>query len=549
MFCLFVPEELVKKIQSIELCVNGKLKYSKKLKREGTMWNETLTILQTDDKIEYNYKLVLKKKFYTYFKKPDVIPDLQKRNVCFGHIQRDILLINSFHGEEKATGIVAHIDDILLKPNFKLTAAFDELDRLESRNILTSSHWNSAFGQLLDGEETENICLLLLHCICNKSVSDDFSSRKNVVSKIWAQLHHLNKASKGICIQFVGEIFQIYEALSTSQRSPVHIINDMQSILDISSLHKLLKSNSSYLCHNCSKSQQCMQSALQFILSQDEDCNMLYDIVCLIFSYIPEKEVLEAFAILGKCNAANKNQELKNMVQNHILGKIEKILTDRVGCFNFKEVSDILSKAQSCQRLRLVQLCETEILNRLQNLESFRYGFEWKNLELLCIEQKMFQTTHKKILLLETVLKLPLLDISRNFIKYVIMDFQISDCTSTKETLEKAFDVLINTLPVAPVEAFKMCFEEYDILSDKLFFQKIREHIEKRLKLYISKYPISDILQIHADVENLHSATIDFYCQQLKERLKNQSFHEKLDFFETNWNHLDTRYYIKNSCK
>lgn len=546
-----MPEDLAKGIQSVELYGKGKLKYSEELRRKGTMWIKTLIFLETDDEIEYYYKLGMKKSYAIFFSKTDEILDLQKRNVCWGHIQRDIISITTkpFQEEDKAKGIVAHIDDILLQPNCKVTTAFDELDKLMSRNILKSSHWNSAFEQLLDRQVTEKMCLLLLHCILRKYVPGVLSRSRNIASKIWAQLQHLDKELKGICDQFVGEIFQIYEASCASQCSPLHIISDMQSILNISSLHKLLLSKSSYPCHSCSKSQPCLQSALQFILSQDEDCNMLYDMVCLIFSSIPENEVLEGFAILANFNATDKKQELKNMAQKHIVGKIEKILAVKVRCFNFKEVSDIVSKAEGYQKHGFVQLCEMEILACIENVGSYRHGFKWKDLEHFCNQEKMFQTMDKKKLLLEAVLKMSSVVISRDFIKYVLMDFQNSDSTNAKETLEKAFDVLIDTLPGTSSEALKSCFEEYDILAEKMFFQGIREHIEKRLQLYISKCSISNILKIHADAEKLHSATIDFYCQQLQERLKTQTLNKRLEFLKIHWKNLDTRYYIENSFK
>lgn len=551
LFCLFVPDDLAKGIQSVELCWKGKLKYPKELRRKGTMWIKTLIFTETDDEFEYYYKLQIKKSYAIFLSKTDEILDLQKRYVCWGHIQRDIISITTktFQEEDKAKGIVAHIDDILLQPNYKVTTAFDELDKLMSRNILKSSHWNSAFEQLLDRPVTEKMCLLLLHCIWKKYVPGVLSRRRYTASKIWEQLLHLDEELKGICVQFVAEIFQIYEALNTSQCSPLHIINDMQSILDISSLHKLLQSKSSYPYHSCGKSQPCLQNALKFILSQDEDCHMLYDMVCLIFSYIPETEVLEGFAILANFNATDKMQELKNMAQKHIVGKIEKILAVKVRCFNFKEVSDIVSKADDYQRLGFVQLCEMEMLACIENLGSYRPGFKWKDLEHFCNKEKMFQTMDKKILLLEAVLKMSSLVPSRDFIKYVLMDFQNLDSTNAKETLEKAFDVLIDTLPGTSSEALKSCFEEYDILAEKMFFQGIREHIEKRLQLYISKCPVSNILKIHADAEKLHSATIDFYCQQLKERLKTQTLNKRLEFLKIHWKNLDTRYYIENSYK
>lgn len=538
-----MPEYLAKEIQSVELCSVGKLKYSEQLRKNGTMWIKTLLFLETDDEIEYYYTLGVNKSYMIFSSKLDNILDQQRRNVCLGHIQRDIISITTkpFQEEDKAKGIVAHIDDILLQPNHKVTTAFDELDNLMSRNLLKSSHWNDAFEHLLNRQVTEKMCLLLLHCISKAYVPRVLSKNRNIASKIWTHLQHLDKELKGFCSQFVGEIFQIYEASSTSQCSPLHIINDMRFILDISSLHKLLQSKSSYPCHSCSKSQPCLQRALQFIVSQDEDCNMLYDMVCLIFAYIPDNEVLAGFAIFGNFNAPDKKQTLTKMAQKHIVGKIQKILTSQVKCFNFKEVSDIVSKADGLQRLELASLCEMEILASIENQGSFIFDVKWKDLEYLCKKEKMFQRMDKKILLLEAVLKLSSLVISRDFIKYILIEFQDLDSTNAKESFEKAFCVLINTLPGTSAEAIKLCFQEYDILSEKMFFQRIREHIERRLRLYITKCSLSNILKIHSDVENLHSATIDLYCQELQERLKTQTFHAKLEFLKVHWKNLDTR--------
>lgn len=137
------------------------------------------------------------------------------------------------------------------------------------RNTLKCLHWNGAFINILNEQITEHICFLLLHCTQRKYVTSELFQNMNTATKIWATVQHIGQDSKDVCIKFVGEIFQIYEASSTTKCSPLHFINDSQPLLDVPSLHKVPLSRPYCPVHNCSESIACLQRALTFILSQD----------------------------------------------------------------------------------------------------------------------------------------------------------------------------------------------------------------------------------------------------------------------------------------
>lgn len=544
-FCLFLPEDLAKEIKSIELCVNSKEKHTKEMKRRDTMWRASMAFPEPKDDILYNYKLKIKKSVALFFSKLDEVVDPQRRTICWDYPQRDIISITCkpFQENDKEKGIVAHIKDIHQDPKFEVKTAFLEIDNLMSRNSLNLSHRQGALSVMLNEQITENICLILLHCIHKKYVSSAVSKNMNTASKIWDKVQHLGQESKDICVKFVGEIFQTYEAYSTTKCSPLHFINGTQSVLDITSLHKVLFSRSSFPLHNCSKSTLCLQSALKFILNQGGECKTLCDLVCLMFDCIPEREVLDGFNILKEFNAPEEKKLLKENVQKHVFANIKKIMAGKVRFSDSKALNDIISKAEGELRIALVLHCEMEIVSQIKNPDSFRYGFMCKDLEDICKENMLFQTIDQQILLLDAVLKMPTHVKPRNFIKYVLLNLQNEGFESSRETLENAYEVLLGTVHGTSSEAELISyFEEYDSLSNKCFFQTNREHFDRRLQSYITKRLTSSMLKIHATVEHLQSATIDFYCQLLKGQLQNQTFLTKLDFLEKHWkNHLDTR--------
>lgn len=542
-FCLYVPEDLAKEIKSIELSLLSKMTYSTEMKRKGTMWKTAIVFPEPNDEMLYNYKLQIKKSVLRYFSKVDEVVDQKQRSIRWGNIQRDILSLTSkpFEEKDKDRGIAAHIEDILQEPTYKTQTSFLEIDSLMSRNSLKCTHWNGAFMNILDEQITEHICFLLLYCTQRKYVTSEIFKNMNTATKIWANVQLIGKDSKDVCIKFVGEIFQIYEASSTTKCSPLHFINDTQSLLDIPSLHKVLLSRSSFPVHYCSESMLCLQRALTFILNQDGENKMLHDLVCLIFNCIPEREVLEGFMILKEFSAPEEKKELSENTQKHVLANIEKIMTRKVKSSNLRAINDIISKAKGDLKTALIFHCEMEIVSQIKNPENFRY-IVWKDLEDLCKENMLFQTIDQQILLLDSVLKMPSFQIPRNFIKFVLTNFHNIGCECAKETLENAYEVLLSTVHGTSSEAKLISyFEEYDSLSKKCFFQTNREHFERRLRTHVSEYPNSSILRIHADVENLQIATIDLYCQLIKAQLKNQTFFTKIDFFEKCWKSLDTR--------
>lgn len=122
MFCLFLPEDLAKEIKSIELCVNSKEKHSKEMKRRDTMWKASIAFPETKDNILYYYKLKIKISVAYFFSKLDEVVDPQRRTICWGSIQRDIISITCkpFQEKDKEKGIIAHIEDIHQDPKFEV---------------------------------------------------------------------------------------------------------------------------------------------------------------------------------------------------------------------------------------------------------------------------------------------------------------------------------------------------------------------------------------------------------------------------------------------
>lgn len=540
-FCLYVPGHLANEINSIELSVLSKKKNSSEMKRKGKMWKTSIVCPEPKDEISYNYKLQIKKKYLLNFRKVDKVVDRAQRNVRGGNIQRDILSLTStpFVEKDKERGIAAHIEDILQEPTFEYQTSYHEIDNLMSRNSLRSSHWNGAFKNILDEQINEPICFLLLHCTQKEYVTSELFNIMNTATKIWTNIQHIRKDSKYVCIKFVEEIFQIYEASSTSNCSPLHFINDTQSLLDIPSLHKVLLSKS-FPDHNCSESKSCLKKALTFILNQDGESKMLHDLVCFVFKCIPETEVFDGFMILKEISAPEKKKELSENIQKLVFANIKKIMTRKVQSYKFRAINDIISKAEGSLRNELVFHCEMEIVSQIKTSENVLYIL-WEDLENLCKEKMLFQITVQQILLLDEVLKIPSNYKPRNFIKFVLTHFHNIWCESAKETLENAYEVLLSTVLGKTLEAeLIFYFEEYDSLSEKCFFQTNREHFERRFKAHVSKYSYSDIVQIHVQVETLQTATIDLYCQILKDQLKNQTF-LMFDFFEKHWKSVNTR--------
>lgn len=540
-FCLYVPEHLANEINSIELSLLSKKK-NEKMKRKGKMWKTSIVFPEPNDEISYNYKLQINKTFLRYFSKVDEVVDRKQRSILWGNIKRDILSLTStpFKEKDKEWGIAAHIEDILQEPTYDIQTSYLEIDSLNSRNSLKSSHWNGAFINILNEQINEHVCFLLLHCTQKEYVTSKLFKIMNTATKIWTSIQHIDKDSKDVCIKFVGEIFQIYEASSTTKCSPLHFINDTQSLLDIPSLHKVLISRS-FPVHNCNESKSCLKRALTFILNQDGESKLLHDLVCLVFNCILEREVFEGFVILKEFSAPEEKKELLENTQKHVFAKIKEIMTRKIKSYKLRAINDIISKAEGNLRNALVVHCEIEIVSQIKTPENVPKSV-WKDLEDLCKENMLFQIIDQQILLLDEVLKIPSKYKPRNFIKFVLTNFHNIWCESAKETLENAYEVLLCTVTGTTLEAeLKFYFEEYDSLSKKCFFQTNREHFERGFKSHASKYPYKIMLNIHVHVENLQTATIDLYCQLLKDQLKNQTFLTMFDFFEKHWKSVDTR--------
>lgn len=539
-----MPENVIKETKSIEMIFSLKHYHSIKLKRRGTMWGNSIILKEKPSELIYKYKITMQKSVAYFFSYSNEVVDEQERILCWGYVQRDIFPKTREHFDHEGyiKGIVAHVEDILQDPKYETEAAFHELDKINSRNSINLTHWTGAFEKLFDGQFNDKMCLLLLYCMQKEYVTSAFPI--NIATKIWAEVKHLHQESKHICVQFAGEIFQIFEALGLQQCFPLHFINDMQSVLDISSLHRVLSSRSHYPIHDCKESLSCLRKALQFVINQDFMSNMLDEMAYLIFDYIPEREILEGYVILNELNVQDKKKDLKKMIQKHVIEKIKKILASKVSYSDFKAVNDILSKAEGDFKRELVQQCETEIIVCIRKAGGFGYAPPWKNLEHLCIEQFLFQTRDQQLMFLEAVINMPSYDKPRDLIKYILMHFQTKETDEAKKTLEEAYDIVLETVlhRTSSEAKLKLCFEEYDALFEKRVFEIIRDYIERKLQQHISNIHIKALLKIHADVDNLHSGTIDFYCQQLQEKLKTRTFQEKFDFLKSNWKQLNSRY-------
>lgn len=546
MLCLYVPEDVTKETKSIEMTFSLKHCHSIKLIRRGTMWVNSIILKEKPSELKYKYKIKMKKSgaYFFSFSNEVVEHDEHERIICWGYVQRDIFPKNRKHldNEGYIKGIVAHVEDILQDPKYETDAAFHELDNINSRNSIDFTHWNGAYVKLFNGQFNEKKCLLFLYCMQKKYVSSVFLM--NTASKIWAEVKHLGQESKDHCVQFAGEIFQIFEALGLRQCFPLHFINDMQSVLDISSLHRVLSSRSRYPIHDCKESLPCLRKAVQFVMNQDLMSNMLYNLAYLIFDYIPEREILDGYVVLNELNVPDKKKDLKKMIQKHVMEKIKRILASKVSYSDFNAVNDILSKAEDDFKRELVQHCETEIIVCIRKAGGFGYAPPWKDLEHLCIEQFLFLTRDQQLMLLEAVINMPSYDKPRDLIKYILMHFQTKESDGAKKTLEDAYDIVLETVhhKTSSEAKLKLCFEEYDALFEKKVFQIIRDYIERKLQQHISNIQLKFLLKIHADVDNLHSETIDFYCQQLQEKLKARPFQEKFDYIKSNWNKLNSRY-------
>lgn len=157
----------------------------------------------------------------------------------------------------------------------------------------------------------------------------------------------------------------------------------------------------------------------------------------------------------------------------------------------------------------------------------------------------LFQTIDQQMFLLGAVLKMPSVVKARNFVNYILVNFQNKGSESAKELLETAYDELLGSANGSSSEELISYFKEYDCLSKKQFFLTNIEHFRGKLRSHVSKYCTRSILKIHATVTNLQDATSDLYLEIIEDQLNNQTMSmtelDNFDFLETHWKSVDTR--------
>ena len=184
----------------------------------------------------------------------------------------------------------------------------------------------------------------------------------------------------------------------------------------------------------------------------------------------------------------------------------------------------------------LILHCEKEVLFQLRNQSVT--GNYLSRVECLFKEHIFFQNSEQQQLLLDALLKMPGKR-PRSLIKSVLMDFEGTITKCEVETVEKAFDVLLETSDVRDVTE---TFKEFDVLVGKIDLQTWRRNLEERFRSHISKTATTVLLKIHQEIEKLRIPTIECYCQVLGEKLRTYTFPLKRQCIETNGNDISTRY-------
>lgn len=508
-------------------------------RKESTIWEGSFTFPRTLE-VKYHYSL---KKRYSIFWESNV-EDKLKRGISCQTIQRDIFSLESniLKDGDSQRGIAAHIKDILQKSECDETDFF-ELDNLKSRNSFKISDWNGAFCNLLDGQITNKMCLLLLHCIKKESFTANLLDTV-IADKIWRYIVSIMSRGKADDFKkFRQEIFQIYEISVPSVLSPLHIIRDLHSVLDLQTLEKVLISKPSFNNQCCPSFSSCLETALKIILNQNEDIQIQNRIICKIFSCVSQDNMVDAFVILSSLctfDTVNKTREIEETSKRLVIEKLKNIISEKVKCFCLDAIVDVVSKVFESTRPELISHCEKEILGSITSTVRRTDTF-FSDLELVCKEKTLFQTLSQAGLLLDAILKMPSSEKIRNPIKYVLMKFKNKSYDFAKELLEKAYNVLIETVPGTSIQdKLKASFEEYDALSGIMFIH-VGENVEKIFQRHVLIYPTSAFLQIHADVEILHESTVEFYCRLLKKQLLTQTFLSNKDLIEKHCRNVNTR--------
>lgn len=540
MFSLYLPDEIAKNIVSVKIKLHPKGTIDRHLIKRGTLWRVSLSSSEIDYQNSYYYRLKIEKSWHhRYF-------ESKMKPIHVGINKRDIIsaLTTTESKDDMQMGIVAHIEDILLhEPIYSTENILHEFDNLMLRESL-KDQCEGAFEISFRGDITSKLCLLLIHSIKKKYVKRLVLSKEDIASKVWKELQNSDQETRDFCGQYVQEILHVYDATGTTRRSPLHYITDMQSVLDISMLHTALTLEpQNRAIHMCGKSSSCLRNALQFILKHDNERGKLLDLIRIIIKSINENEVIEAYKILKGLNVPEKNMELKESGQELVLKNIADLLTKHVTALSYEKMNEVISNADDDERTILILHCEEKILDIIKNSFQFmNIDCAWKFLKYVSKDKKLFKTTDKQVLLLETALKVNPHSERRYFITNVLMNVQNTESESATETFKRAYDELF-----APIQRLSsdrdllLCFQEYNVLSKIFFFQKDKEQFEGRLKEHISKYSIMEMLKIHAAVENLHPETVDFYCSYLNGKLKCENFSTIKDVIETNWKSVNTR--------
>lgn len=543
-FYLYIPEETVGHIISVKIKLSPKdKKLGRYLIKRGPLWRISLPSSELERQNSYSY--VVKREKLTMFGARSSKGSLEsgKENISEGIIQRDIFSAREiqFKADDMQMGFVAQVKDILLnEPKYETESVLHEFDNLILRN---PSHCEGAFEVLFRGNITPKLCLLLLHSIQKEYVNRNVLRKADMASKVWKKLQNLDQETRHFCGQYVQEILRVYDATGPTKCSPLHYINEMQPLLNMSMLHHALTLKPLKQIHRCEKPLLCLRNALEIILNHDDDSEKLMDLISVIIESINEKEVLEAYLILKELDVPERNMELKKSAQELVLANIKDLLRDHVTSLSFSKLDYLISKVGDDIRPVLILHCEREVLAIIRNsFHLLNPDSAWKFLENVSKDEKLFQSTNQQALLLDVVLKLNPCLKRRYFIKDVLRNFRNTDFESAMVVLKSAYDELFATIQgLSSDKDLKLCFEEYDVLSRKMFFQKDKEHFEGRMKKHLSKYLLKQLLKIHADVESLRPGTVDFYCVHLNGQLKDASFSTINGLIQTNWESVNTR--------
>lgn len=548
--CLYLPEDLAKEIKSVEVLVS-KRNVLESLTRKGEMWEGSITFPDNDERLVYHYKLHIKKTVAYFFSMIDEMIDDHQRHVLHRDaVQRDILSITSkpFNEDDKPRGLLAHVLHILKSKNFEYGTALQDLDNLMMRNVLKNTHWRAAFTELFSRQDIARkveICPLLLHCIHKTYLIDLSFIKDDTARQLWGNFQKLGKDSRGMCIENARHVFDIYRKANPIC-SPLHFINDMQSLLDISALHRVLTAYplpaTPMRC--CSNSLSCLQHALQFLLSVEIESKKLHDIVCVIFGNITENEILEGFLIFQGLNLPHGvGDEIRGNIQKYVLEKAKKAISAHLRWSKFSTVTNMMAKAKGDLKCFLVAHCREEIMSDFDGTVDVGHGYQFfKELEKFCREQNLFQTESEKVHLLDTVLKKFTFQKARDFIKFVLMNCESAEVAGARQTLEKGYESLLDTIEgFLTEEKIKQIFREYDALSKKKYFKDILQNSQKMLLSKISKMETTYLLKVHADIDCLDESTSNLYCQVLKERIVKKELSAKLTFIQLHYQKVETR--------